>query len=80
MTLYTQTGLGYSKIYNNQAILITTRYRPIKGLLLNPSPKKSLVRFIENDRITEKRIDNQKILPLPWKPQKQNTSQTPKDS
>lgn len=59
------TALGYATLYPNQAIFISTRYRPIQGLLLSPGPKKSLARFIENEKITEKRIDNQKIFPVP---------------
>jgi hypothetical protein len=76
-TIQTLTALGYATLHCNQAILISTRYRPIQGLLLSPGPKKSLARFMENEKLTEKRVDNHRIFPIQTKKQPQKNKSCP---
>lgn len=66
----TETARGFGKIYKNSAVIVLTNIPGItwRGIILSPSPKLSLVRYNEQGTIKEKRILNQRLVPVVAKP------------
>ena len=65
-SLMTDTAVRYQKIHQHQACLVLTTVpgRNWKGIILNPGPKQSFVRFNEEGKLRETRIENKRLVPV----------------
>jgi hypothetical protein len=67
-SLIAKTALGFTKIHKHQAVLVLgSSYQRWHGVILHPCPIQSFIRYNQDGKVVEKRVNNKYLVPVDLK-------------